>query len=1082
MKPALSPFELIKKGAAGIINKGKEFASDLYNGEGTFKPDSVPGIVRNTVVGLPTAGVGGAYNAYKPIITKEIPDITKGMAQGTARGLGNLGAGVQSIIASGVTGFKQQISSEVKPKSSMEGALYGTDQPFTFTSEGKPFANFFGADPGSKTEKIFSPIIGLTFPLLDAIPGGKASKTALKRFSEEAVENFAKSTDPKQIGEALFNAGVDKKIVKMAAEDLAKTNDPKQVKNILNSIQVNEATPNVSRSEATKELGLGETSSPLKQATPSQVDVELPRETSIKRSELDSSYDDIVQRPIKDASEAKRYFNESEQILREMTDLDSFPVQRNEIKSFAKEIDLPKKSIAYKDIGNISKGFKDVYRNFETVFKKEAPVLKTQILDKLDDSKGEFINMQKSYLKSLDDNIVKDLKIKRGSKESEWLMKYGEQRASYDEVLKVLGKEKADNIVKADKWFRETYNDLIDQVNATRKEIYPNSPERLIPKRENYYRHFTEMTDDLSGLKNIFETSAGIDPKLAGLSPFTKPKSKWLSFAQKRTGTKTTDDAVGGFLDYLPSASYAIHLDPNIGRFRALAESLADSTQKTGNLNNFIDYLNKFANDLSGKTNDIDRIVSDFIPGGRKTLRALDWVNRRVKANTILGSASASLAQIFNVPQGIASAKKYSVKGFSDTMADIFRPNTAAAKSTFLNERNFRGFDKFDTGFLDNAKNFAGWMTSALDKVGTRFIWNSHYEKALAENIPNPIRYADDVTKKLVGGRGVGEVPLIQKSKIFQLVAPFQLEVANLWHVMGDFVKKKDFGALAILFVANHIMNKGAEAVRGSGVVFDPIQAATDAYQEVATSQDKSDGTIRAAGRIAGEALSNLPLGQTVASAYPEYGFDAFGKEFPTRKKLFGDEDPTRFGSGILASKAVTDPLYNLVPPFGGNQLKKTIEGAQSLNEGGVFTSEGNLQFKSPEDTQGAIQTLLFGKYSNKNAREYFDKDISNEQKMNKIAPVYEEVQRLKSEGKGADAINLYKGLGEEERKAYDSLKEKRSREATTQGKKDITPVYREVQKLKAAGKTQEALDMYKALSEKEQHYYQLMKKQFESK
>ena len=177
------------------------------------------------------------------------------------------------------------------------------------------------------------------------------------------------------------------------------------------------------------------------------------------------------------------------------------------------------------------------------------------------------------------------------------------------------------------------------------------------------------------------------------------------------------------------------------------------------------------------------------------------------------------------------------------------------------------------------------------DRAGTNFIWNSVYSKGLAQKILNPIKYADEVTRGLVAGRGVGEVPLLQKSKIFQLVAPFQLEVGNLWSVMRDFTKAKDFGALMTLFVSSWVLNRGMEKARGSGVAFDPMQAFIEAMGEDLTP-------LQRGGRIAGEVLSNMPGGQTAASIYPEYGTTAFGYQLPTSDKLFGRADPTRFGSG----------------------------------------------------------------------------------------------------------------------------------------------------------------------------------------
>jgi len=625
-----------------------------------------------------------------------------------------------------------------------------------------------------------------------------------------------------------------------------------------------------------------------------------------------------------------------------------------------------------KDISGFYAGWRDVYRNFKAVYGKGFSKIKKVVLDPFDESKGRFVDMQKQYVDDLDTTIVKKLNIKKGSQESRLVQNFGEGKIKLEELQKQQPK-KWQNIVEADKWFRQKYDELLDTVNAVRTKVYPNNPDKIIPKRKDYYRHFQEMAQGFKGLKNIFDTPAMISSKLSGVSEFTKPKSKWLSFAQKRLGMDTTEDAVGGFIDYIKSASYATHIDPNIPKFRGLAEELAlktESGESTGKLNNFIEFLQDFSNDLSGKTNPIDRTFQKWVPGGRTTFRAINWLNNRVKANVILGNASSSLAQIFNVPQGIANAGLVnSTKGMGDSLASIFAKNQPMAKSNFIKERYaYNIYNKFDTSMLAKTKNFSAWMIGALDEVGTKYIWNSHYRKALADGIPDGVKYSDDITRKMVAGRGVGEVPLAQKSRVTQLIAPFQLEVGNLWHVMGDFVGEKAFGKLALLFVANHLFNKAAEKIRGSAVSFDPIQAMSDALQPDQTP-------LQRGGRLAGEVLSNIPLGQTAAAAYPEYGMKAAGIELPTRKKFFGREDPTRFGGGALFVKGLQDPLYKVLPAFGGGQIKKTISGAKLLSKGYSETPSDKIRFLKPESTIGKAKSVLFGEYGTPQAREYFDKN-----------------------------------------------------------------------------------------------------------
>ncbi|MFZ5650154.1 MAG: hypothetical protein ACOY4I_04780 [Bacillota bacterium] len=695
----------------------------------------------------------------------------------------------------------------------------------------------------------------------------------------------------------------------------------------------------------------------------------------------------------------------------------------------------------------------DVYRNFKDTFGNQYGKYKTSILDPFDASKKTNIETQEAWLNKLKTEVVDRLGIRKGSKESALVQDFGEGKLPLIELQQMRPKD-WQKIVEADQWFRQAYDQLIDDVNASRRMIYPNveaemakidakieaikkAPKmrdsrkeeqikelyarkeeifrnRFVPKRENYYRHFREMAEGWAGLKNIFDSPAQISSSLSGVSEYTLPKSKWASFMQRRGMGSYKSDAVGGFLNYIPAASHAIHIDPHVGKFEKLADDLAEATADTGHLNNFIEYLRDYSRDLAGKTNPFDRHLQKIIPGGRKAFRVIEWLNNRVKANVVLGNASSALAQVANIPQGLAFAKQYSVPGAGRALKSILIESQPMKESGFLKER-YGGFGsvmyrQFDTGLLQQPKNFAVWMMETADRIGTTFIWNSAYSKALGLKVADPVKYADNITRKLVAGRGVGEVPLIQKSKIFQLVAPFQLEVGNLWSVMRDFIKEKDFGALVTLAISSWMFNRALEEIRGSGVTFDPIKAMVDAMGEDLTPEQR-------AGRLAGEVLSNLPLGQTVASIYPEYGAEVFGHKLPTRKNLFGNEDPTRFGSGLLVLKGAQDPLYKIITPFGGNQLKKTLGGIDAVSTKGVYTPDGNrLKYPVSTDVSNIMKGVIFGPGAFREAQDYYK---------NNNRPLSEkDTELLKARGN-------HKGQ-------YDAIQHKRDIDSITQQIKDV--------------------------------------------
>jgi hypothetical protein len=329
-----------------------------------------------------------------------------------------------------------------------------------------------------------------------------------------------------------------------------------------------------------------------------------------------------------------------------------------------------------------------------------------------------------------------------------------------------------------------------------------------------------------------------------------------------------------------------------------------------------------------------------------------------------------------NIPNGVAFAKQHAVKGTGRAITNIFREDPARNKSIFMKERFglAKNYRQFEASMLNKPEQFAGWLLETSDRIGTEIIWQSCYEKGLnTKGVADPVIYADVNTKRLVAGRGIGEQALIQKSKLFQIAAPFQVEVGNLWKVQRDFVKEKDFAGLATLMVGLWMANNVSEALRGQRIVFDPIDAVIKAVDD--WQKDTESGTgrkiVKTAGRLGGEFLSNIPLGQTAAALYPEYGFEVAETKAPTRKEMFGDSDPTRYGTGPLIAKAVTDPGKYLLLPFGGAQVDKTINAIGSLAKGGSYKDD-KLRYPVSNDPINATKGVLFGPSGFRETPDYY--------------------------------------------------------------------------------------------------------------
>ena len=717
---------------------------------------------------------------------------------------------------------------------------------------------------------------------------------------------------------------------------------------------------------------------------------------------------DSVQRQIIDARDAQKAADEFKYLETEPYE---FPQETQEIREMAKAVDLPAKANNYKDISVTEKNLKDIYRNTEKVFGNDFKAVDDALLYPLEVSKGQLIDWYNQKIDLIKKGSGLQYGWKRGGKESAAIQEYGEGLIKYDDLVKKFGDEKAKQIAETVPFYRQMYDEIIEkELWPVQMKIYPNTPNNWTPKLENYFRHGTEAQSGLARLQTIFENPIKIDPMLVGKTETTKPLSKWQSFKQKRIFKEAKKpDAIGGLLDYVTNAGYSIKIDPHIGKFRAFHENLALNTLDTKRLNNYIESLVEFEHRLAGKSSPMDRAWNSWV--GRRNLQAINWVNNRVKANTVMGNVSSSLSQLGNIPQGIASAGiPNSLKGMGKSLAQIFIKDQLMAKSNFIKERFFRGFDTFDPGMLNNAKKFGKWMITVLDEVGTKFIWNSQIEKAKQAGMPmeEAIRFADRETKKLVAGRGIGDLPLMQSSQLMQILAPFQVEVTNLWWVLGDIKRAKKYtfdkgtGEMNItdksklakmkqyitLFVALYYLNNALEKATGNRLLLDPIQMMKDAAGEVSKSPD-AQGFLKAGGRIAGEVLGNMPFGQTLASIYPEYGAKPFDLvKLPTRKELFGREDPTRFGASSLVMKGIQDPLYKIIPPFGGGQLKKTIEGLSTVEKGRSESSSGAFQYGIEQTPSKYLKSAIFGKSSLPEAQQYYDKKnkvISNPSNLNRF-------------------------------------------------------------------------------------------------
>lgn len=646
----------------------------------------------------------------------------------------------------------------------------------------------------------------------------------------------------------------------------------------------------------------------------------------------------------------------------------------------------------------LNENFKKIYPNVEAnaVAEMKKHQLASEDFFKKARAEQERIDALEKRLGELKRQTAKDGTRKKADLEKSIINKERQIEKAKAEKER-LDRNAASHSKKAKKW----------EDDITNGDIYENK--RLLI-RENYYPHMTKRERGFKGLKAIGEMNQNIDPRLEGISEFTQPKTKWAGFMQHRKEGYYDADALGNTIDYMQQAGYKLYFDPVIANNRKVIKGIAEATKDSRNANGLLNFLTQYTNDLAGKTNPyFDRMLTNIGGNGRKVIAGLEWLNNRVKSNAVMGNFRSMTAQVFNIPNAMAYVKNPAAwsRG-AKIMGDMVTGRNGAKElmesSTFLSERYTldKLLNQFEEKNIGNSvERLASWMMTVGDEFATRLIWASAYSDAAKKGVTDAVRYADDIARKAVGGRGIGEMPILQKSRVYKFAVPFSLEVNNSFQVLKETVAKKDLAGLALMMGASYAMNSIPRELFGFDVSTDFVNAlkeGLDAWDD--EEQTFAENLTGVTGRLAGELISAIPSGAILSTlAFDEY----------KREKFFGDADPTRYGVGQVGVTTLTDPIldimsgedasgslahaaFSILPNVGGKTLERAYEGLQDMavlpdvtlgGENGVsvqqrktagsYKDNGELRFPI-ESTPGNIAKLFaFGEYATKEGKRYLE-------------------------------------------------------------------------------------------------------------
>lgn len=544
---------------------------------------------------------------------------------------------------------------------------------------------------------------------------------------------------------------------------------------------------------------------------------------------------------------------------------------------------------------------------------------------------------------------------------------------------------------------------------------------RILP-RKDYFHHAQEMLSDYTVLdflkpKNVNED---ISPALAGISDQTKPKSRWWGAMFHRGNGAYFASASNAMASYIGMAEYKLAYDPLTNYFRKMEGAMRTSadTVNAKNASGFIEWTKDWTDGIAGKSDHvIDRGVQKAI--GRQMLNSINNVNKRVRANKVMGNIRTMVVQGSNLANAtgyIPSAKAWQ-QGLQAFVDYHFNPDSnmrqLLSQSEFMSQRYGANGMNILEGDGKGVKWLAAQGLELLQHWGDDLTWFSAYSQfnnnpdaamsGMKRRYENAIDYADDITRRSVAGRGVGEGALLNNSKVINTLVPFQTEVLNQWNAFFEHAKdlkaspearKRAAKGLASLEVSTYLFNLITEALIGDKILgFDFINAIAEAIQNYRDDDDEDKNALDLAKGIAQSSLGTM----VDAAPYANIIANLLDKE--TNEKIFGKEhSPTRYGGGNIGLQATADGILwgldtaekiidgisdktpaedviksldweggletagNFVTPWGGTQLARTVKGLDTFFRGGKYDKKGNLQYAVAKTPINFLRAATLGR------------------------------------------------------------------------------------------------------------------------
>lgn len=425
----------------------------------------------------------------------------------------------------------------------------------------------------------------------------------------------------------------------------------------------------------------------------------------------------------------------------------------------------------------------------------------------------------------------------------------------------------------------------------------------------------------------------------------------------------------------------------------------------------FAQWLTNYTNKLANKQLFGDRWVEEKF--GRLAYNLANKMEARFGRNSVVGNIASALNNTITLPKILATTdQKYVALAIAGIRSGELK--NLAAESEFLQGK--KGVRQLVESPTQKIMRMVSSSTfEPIEEAVSDVAFYAKYLEQMDKNGGNSgaaAATANDYAANMMARRSKGARPLNMESKdpLWKLFTMFQTEVSNDWYSLTqdlpDYVKnqaklgngkeaaKKIAAGAGKYVIYSFALNTILEALTGYAPAPDILRWLWE-FGAAIFNDEEEDTILKAAkatGKLGSEVLNQVP-GASTAMAFaglgegrvplPKVDLAQAGRGIAA---LFDnpEESPNKYSYAAdqLWNGIVKPGLFYTVLPFGGNQLRKTIEGGTTLVRGGAYKqtktgeqlqTEVNNDITTPGGLANVVKGTLFGKSAISEVGDFYD-------------------------------------------------------------------------------------------------------------